>query len=191
MTVTVGKLTKNVEKMLESLTPVEKARYMSKERWRISDEVTKGKNIAEQEADLEIIEDRYIMSMGAVDFIRYSQELYNLDTRGWILVYIRRVIEDLQREDALLGLLISLTNKECFDLYKKPKNRGKPSGVDFKLAEDRASICWNRRCQIKVELDNILKSDFWDKNNIERPIVERNPELDELIEWSIKNKSSQ
>ena len=80
MTVTVGKLTKSVEKMLESLTPIEKARYVSKEQWRIADEAGTGKNITAQEADLGTIESRYIMPLGAVDFIRYHQELYDLDT---------------------------------------------------------------------------------------------------------------
>jgi hypothetical protein len=191
MTVTVGKLTKNVEKMFESLTPVEKARYISKERWRIADEVRTGKNVIGQEADLETIQNRFIMPMGAVDFIQYSQELYNLDTLGWTLVYIRRVIEDLQREDTLLHLVISVTNRECNNLYKKPKERGKSWQSDYKLARDRALICWKRRCQIKIELDSLLKSDFWDKNNLERPRVEPNPDLEKFMEWSMKHQSFQ
>jgi hypothetical protein len=67
----------------------------------------------------------------------------------------------------------------------------KPWEVAFKLAQNKGAICWKRRCQIKVEPDNILKSEFWDKYNIECPVIERDPSVDEVIEWSMKQKSNQ
>ena len=178
MTVTVGKLTKNVEKMLESLTPVEKARYMSKERWRIADEFPKGKNITAQEADLETIQNRYIMPMGAVDFIRYSQELYDLDTTEWGARFIYTYLAGLEQQYALISLLLVEKDRTAFNEYLKP-DKFKESSVwkaEHESSQKLIADLKERQRAIAKLIKDYLAADFWEIRNIPRPIIQLIPD---------------
>ena len=174
MTVTVGILTKNVEKMLESLTPVERARYLSGEWWRLAEKVSSGKNVTAKERDLETIESRYIMSMGAVDFIRYYQERYNLDTRECGKRFIYSYLAGLEQQDALISLLMYEMDHTEYNEYLKPEKI--KDSTEWKEEQERLRhmivVLQERKRVIAKEIKDLLVAEFWEIRNIERPMME-------------------
>jgi hypothetical protein len=172
MNTTVGTLRKDIEKKIESLSPKEKAQYICGEWWRIAKEVSLGSDITAQVADLETIEHKYITSMGPVDFIHFSQELWKLDTREWVAHYFYSYLAGLGREEILITLLLIEKNNYWMDEIHK-SDKEKKSRVWKKRLEmyrQHSQMLTDRRCAIKQEVKDILAADFWDIQNIPRPM---------------------
>ena len=178
MSTTTKTVTKDVEKLFKSLMPEEKARYRSGEWWRVFDEGGKGKKVTAQIADLETTVSRYIASMSAVDFIRYSQELYNLDTREWSARYFYSYLEGLGHQYRLISLFLIATEEtryyenQKYDIMKKD-----PEWKEcHEISERSIAVLKERQRAIAKEIKDILASDFWEIRNIPRPEIELIPD---------------
>jgi hypothetical protein len=179
MTVTGGTLTKKVEKMLESLTPVEKARYMSGEWWRLADEFSTGKNVTALEKDLKTIEDRYILSMGAVDFIRYHQERYKLDIREWGARFIHTYLAGLEQQYTLISLLLAeMEDRAMINEMKIPDEVKEDPLWKYEHETSRRliAVLEERQRSIAKEIKDCLAADFWEIRNLPRPVIELRPD---------------
>ena len=174
MTVTGGTLTKKVEKMLESLTPVEKARFMSGEWWRLADEFSRGENVTALEKDLETIEDRYILSMEAVDFIRYHQERYKLDIREWGARFIYTYLEGLEQQYTLISLLLAEMEDRAGLNEKKTPDEVKEDPLwkyEHETSMRLIAVLEERQRDIAKQIKKYLAADFWEIRNITRPVM--------------------
>jgi len=179
---TVKTLKRSVEKMFETLSPEEKAKYLSDEWWRVCDEAAIGNDVAAKIADLRQVEKKYVMSLHPMNFIKYCQENRDLDLNEWARRYFCAVISGFEREKALISLLRISTEREYrYESIKPEDQRCKTWKDDLNMLDDRIELLNKRENAIKKEMDNILAADFWDTNGIERPVYETRPEPDTVM----------
>jgi hypothetical protein len=150
--------------------------------------------IISQEADLKTIENRYILSMGAVDFIRYHQELYNLDTREWGARFICTYLERLEKQYMLISLVLGeMENRVWLNEMENPDLIRVNAGckAEYESSKQLIAVLNERQRAIAKEIKDFLAADFWETRNIPRPIIKLIPDPELIKELSLKYKNSQ
>jgi hypothetical protein len=92
MSVSVGTLEKNVEKIFENLTPAEKAKYVTEEAWKIAEGRSMGINGDTHRSDVERFWHRHVLTMSAEDYIKFLVAEDKLNVDKWAGMYFYKVI---------------------------------------------------------------------------------------------------
>lgn len=154
---------------MSSLTPEEKAEYLSDEWWRICDLASDGLDISAEIADLDKFEQNDIMTMSAKDYIRYVEALWCHDVSALAGKCICTALAGFSREHELLVSLIESqeTNRRFWHETRGVSDEERRVAIQ-KIDEDIAKV-QQRRDEVRQEMREILENGFWDTCNIPNP----------------------
>ncbi len=172
MMTTTSEVKKSLEKAYDKLTPQERARVASAAWWKMADAFSRGEDTTEQQQEQRRFVDRYVDTLTNYEFIQYLFELGNRDEMEWGRRYYSTYIKGLEREDALIELLLVNLDRrwEQEIVLARPKVDGSPEWIahrDEIIAE--IQLLRERKRTIAADIDAIFKEDFWEVRNIERP----------------------
>lgn len=182
MSTTVGTLEKKVETVLENLTPEEKAKYLYDKTWDIANRQANGSNEEAHWNEIKNFFHRHVATLGARDYIAFLTADDNLNTRKWAGMYFSSQLAGLDREDALIALLLFEKERIWINEILKPDKVKEDPVWKERLERDREQIkgLRNRKRAIFKEIKEILEADFWEKWEIERPQLEL-PDSEEFL----------
>ena len=169
---TTSEVKRSLDKAFDTLTPQERARVASAAWWKMADAFSRGEDTTEQQQEQRRFVDRYVDTLTNYEFIQYLFELGNRDEMEWGRRYYSTYIKGLEREDALIELLLVNLDRrwEQEIVLARPKVDGSPEWIahrDEIIAE--IQLLRERKRTIAADIDAIFKEDFWEVRNIERP----------------------
>ncbi len=174
-TTTVGTLSKDVEKIVSTLSPEEMAKYISNE---INSIATSQAGDADEDArlaDVRRIYDEHVITRDMYEYAKFWRAMDTEDIRHWTGAYFRGVLDGLQREDALLTLLIRAESRAWITDYKDLLTTEKRDPVVVeRMGIDREHMkgFLARKREIAETVKEIMKADFWQTWKIERPVID-------------------
>ena len=169
---TANAVKKTLDKAYDKLTPKERARVASAGWWKIADAYARGEDIIEQEQEQRRFVDNYVYSLSTYEYTNYLIALFECDTVEWGRRHFVTYLKGLEREDALIDLLLVNLDRrwEQEIILAPPKKDGSPAWIAHRdEIIDEIKILRKRKRAIATEIDEIYKSDFWEVRNIERP----------------------
>ena len=169
---TTSEVKRTLEKTFDKLTPEERARLVSAGYWKMADAWTRGEDTAEQEQEQRRFIDKYVYSLSTHDYIHYLFALSECDVSEWGRRYYSTYIKGLEREDALIELLLVNLDRrwEQEIILTSPKEDGTRVWTAHRdEIIDEIKILRERKRTIAADIDAILECDFWDTRNMERP----------------------
>lgn len=169
---TTSEVKRSLDKAFDKLTPQERARVASAGAWKMADAWTRGEDTAEQEQEQRRFIDKYVYSLSTYEYVKYLIALSECDASEWGSRYYSTYIQGLTREDALIELLLVNLDQRWFTeiLLASPKEDGSPVWIAHRdEIIDEIKLLRKRKRTIAGEIDAILKSDFWDTRQMERP----------------------
>jgi len=169
---TTSEVKRSLDKAFDTLTSQERARVASAAWWKMADAFSRGEDTTEQQQEQRRFVDRYVDTLTNYEFIQYLFELGNRDEMEWGRRYYSTYIKGLEREDALIELLLVNLDRrwEQEIVLARPKVDGSPEWIahrDEIIAE--IQLLRERKRTIAADIDAIFKEDFWEVRNIERP----------------------
>ncbi|MFA5414148.1 MAG: hypothetical protein WC295_01540 [Methanoregula sp.] len=188
MTTTIGTLEKNVELVLENLTPSEKAKYVYDETWNIANRQSKGINEEIHQQEIERFFHRHVATLNAGSYIEFLVAEGRLNTGKWADMYFRGMLEGFEREDALLTLLICAESRAWITDYKDLITTGKRDPVVIErmgIVREHMKGFLARKREIAESVKEIMKADFWQTWKIERPVIDES-ENKEIVDFCEK-----
>lgn len=177
MTTTVGKLKKDMEKMLGSLTPEKKAQYAHMEYWRCIDESSNGIDCDARMADLiKTINKFNTPPWNNLDSFNYTSTFNNLKTKELLRQWRRERLWDLQYIDELFDSIIDLAVLEYDHEAKLPlKQRGKNWITNLiRMKEAMEGLC-KKKDEIQELIKKIEAAGPLDDLGIKQPVSEQKP----------------
>ena len=169
---TANEVKKSLDKAYDQLTPQERARVVSASWWKMADTYAQGEDITEQQHEYRRFIDKYIDSLTSYEFIHYLIELGNRDEMEWGRRYYSTYFKGLEREDALIELLLVNLDRRWVTeiMLAPPKVDGTPEWIAHRdEIIHEITILRERKRTIAADIDAIFNSDFWEIRNIERP----------------------
>jgi hypothetical protein len=179
MSTTVGTLEKKVETVFENLSPVEKAKYVYDETWRIADRKANSEDEEAHQQEIERFFYQHVATLSAVDYIKFLIADDKLNTRKWAGMHFTSTLMAYDREDCLLDLLIIDMDLLDHLLSQKGKKKGKGQGTNQNRNE-LIEQYRERRAAILKDAKVIWKDDFWERERLSRPDL--SPEFLKAIE---------
>jgi len=173
MSTTVGTLEKKVETVLENLTPEELAKLISKEVISISYDQAAGNDEDARLKEIHRIYDRYVLTKDWSDYAKFWRATDEEDIRHWSGAYFTSTLKGLEREYALISLLLlSESRVWLIDYIAWTKNHD-PERREI-LVDKREHIkgYLQRRQEIQQVIKEALDAGFWEQWKIPRPVID-------------------
>ena len=172
MMTTTSEVKKSLDKAYDQLTPKERAQVVSASWWKMADTYAHGGDITEQQQEHRRFIDRYVNTLTSYEFIHYLIELGNRDEMEWGRRYYSTYFNGLEREDALIELLlVNLDRRWVTEIMLAPqKVDGTPEWIAHRDEIIREiKLLRERKRTIAADIDAIFNDNFWEVRNIERP----------------------
>jgi len=169
---TISEVKKSLDKEYDKLTPQERARVVSASWWKMADTYAQGEDITEQQHEYRRFIDRYVNTLTSYEFIQYLIELGNRDEMEWGRRYYSMYFKGLEREDALIELLLVNLDRrwEQEIILASPQEDGTRVWTAHRDEIIHGiKLLRERKRAIAADIDAIFNRDFWEIRNIERP----------------------
>jgi hypothetical protein len=173
MGTTVESLKKDTEKVFAALSPEEKARYVSDQMKRISEDFSTGKDTSSNLRDLDQFGAKYVSVLPRHEYIPYLQTLKKLETDKLAGDLLFTHLIGLQRETDLLGSVIELIRKIqnlSADNTRLANLANEPVYMVFPDSNKLIAVLQERRDKALKEIEEIKGDNIWEIIGLTRPV---------------------
>lgn len=163
---TVSVIRKSIDQQMENLTPAELAKYIVHESKRIAEQEATGKDVSEDDTELEKVYNKYVISRDIYDYAAFWRAMHDEERNYWGQYFLGTVYPGIVREHALVGLLII----EKIKVIKRTNNISKNSSDNIKAICKMISELMIRYRKLGREIKLILdENELWDRFDVEKP----------------------
>lgn len=172
MSTTVGTLEKKVESVMENLTPEELAKLINKEVISISYTQATGKDQDARLAEIHRIYNKYVLTKDWPGYAKFWRTMDEEDIRYWSRTYFTSMLQGLERESALITLLLlSESRIWLVDYIAWTKNHNPEQKEILEDKRKRIKEFLQRWQEIQQAGKEALDAGFWEQWQMPRPTI--------------------